>query len=334
MAFSRRLLCWALILAAPTSPTLAAAARPAQSPLPAPKRPPTTEELEPVMVGLFTQSRFAEAEAQLSEHVKRAPRDPRVWNWLGVAQFAQKRYQASSVSFGKCVELGSAKLEVLTNLGISQFHSEQLEAARRTFARALELEPTSSRSHLFVARIELHEGNGELAEAAFRAAAASPAPDSTALFHYGAYLLQERRLAEAKAQLERALSLDPSYGSAHFSLGLVLQRLGDSAGAQRHLSQFKTLTEVSLGADRRRLRVTALLRATYRELEDGNAQAALSAALEAASEGPEFAVAHQTVADLYRRLGRISEADAAAARAAELNARAAAEARRAPGSGQ
>lgn len=284
--------------------------------------------------GLLGQGRFAEAEAQISEHVKLVPRDQRVWNWLGIAQFARKNYHGAALSFAKCAELGSPDLHVLTNLGAARFQCEQLEAARESFAKALELDPTNSRSHLFLARIALHEGKGELAESAFRAAASSPAPDPAALVHYGGYLLQERRLEEARAQLERALALDPAFGSAHLTLGLVLQRLGDKASAQRHLARFKELTEVTVGADRRRMRVSALLRATYRELEEGNVDAALSAALEAVHEGPDFALTHQTVADIYRRLGRNAEAEAAAQRAAELTAAANAEAKRAAGSGQ
>lgn len=309
-----------LVLAA----LLASAAEPArartQSPPGAQRRLLSPQELEPQLQSLFGARRFAEAEGLLTQYVQQAPNEHRVWNWLGVAQFAQKRYAAAATSFTRCAELSPPDLDVLTNLGAAQFLSEQFEPAQRSLKRALERDATNARAHLFLARIALHENDAERAEAAFRAAASSTAPDAVALFHFGMFLLQERRLEEAKAQLERSLALDPNYASAHNTLGLVLQRMGDKAGAQRHLARFKELTEVSVGADRQRMRITALLRATYRELEDGNLEAALSAALEAADLAPQFAVTHQTVADVYRRMGRAAEADAAAQRAAALTA--------------
>lgn len=313
----------AVLLAAAPSAALPAPMQGAQTPAGAPRRLMTPDELQPQLQQLFAQQRFGEAEALLTQYVQHSSGEPRVWNWLGVAQFAQKRYEAAAKSFTRCTELGQPDLDVLTNLGAAQFLSEQFDEARRSLTRALERDPNNARAQLFLARIALHEGDSARAEQCFRAAASSAAPDAVALFHYGVFLLQERRLDEARAQLERSIALDPNYASAHNTLGLVLQRVGDKPGAQRHLARFKELTDVSVGADRQRMRITALLRATYRELEDGNLEAALSAALEAAEQGPQLALAHQTVADVYRRMGRGAEADAAAQRAAALNAAAA-----------
>ncbi len=306
----------AALLASAPQPALAAC----QNPPGEQRRAMTAQEIETQMQSLFRERRFAEAEGILTQYLGQARGEHSAWNWLGVAQFSQKRYTAAATSFARCAELSPPTQEVLINLGAAQFLSEQFDPARRTFAKALERDATHSLAQMFLARIALHEGDAARAERAFRAAAESSAPDATALFHFGVFLLQERRLDEARAQLERALALDPNYASAHNTLGLVLQRLGDKPAAQRHLARFKELTEVSVGADRQRMRVSALLRATYRELQDGNLEAALGAALDAVEQGPEFAITHQTAADVYRRMGRKAEADAAAERVAALNA--------------
>lgn len=267
---------------------------------------------------LTAARRFVEAEAAYSEHLRRMPNDGECWNQLGVCQFARRNYAASAVSFAKAEGLGLKTVGLLNNLGVSYFLNERMTEARATFERTLALAPDNSRAHLFLGRIALNDDDAARAEREFKLAVAGEAPDPAAMFHYGTFLLQERRLEEAKAQLEHVLRRDAAYASAHHSLGLVLHRMGDTAGAARHLRRFRELTELEVGPERQMMRVSSALRACYRELENGNLEAALSLALEAVDEGPQFQKVHQTVADVYRRMGRTAEADAAARKASEL----------------
>lgn len=267
---------------------------------------------------LLAARRFAEAEAAYAEYLRRAPNDAEAWNQLGVCQFSRRSYLAAAESFAKADGLGLKFPDLLNNLGAAQFLSERTTQARATFERSLAAAPDNSRAHLFLARIAVRDNDAARAESEFKLAVAGADPDPAALYHFGAFLLQERRLEEAKAQLERALSLDATYASAHHSLGLVLRRLGDSAGAARHLARFRELTEIEVGNERQMMRVSAALKACYKEIENGNLEAALTLALEAADEGPQFPVVHQTVADVYRRMGRTAEAEVATRKANEL----------------
>src|SRR5204862_326017 len=66
------------------------------------------------------------------------------------------------------------------------------------------------------------------------AAAVSLHPLSAELAYLNAVLrLELRRDAEAAELLRRVLYLDGTLAAAHFTLGSVLQRLGDTAGARR-----------------------------------------------------------------------------------------------------
>lgn len=47
--------------------------------------------------------------------------------------------------------------------------------------------------------------------------------------------------AEAKAQYEKALTVDPKLGEAHYNLALTLDRLGDRATADEHYTQAANL---------------------------------------------------------------------------------------------
>lgn len=282
------------------------------------QRAPTLPELRASAAQLVEQGRYADAEARLVPYLQRAPSDHAAWNLLGVSQYALKRYHQAVESFSKCASLGPPHAEAFTNLGVAQFLCERHADAKKSFERALQLDEHHSRSQLFLGRIALLAGDVETAERSFRTAVGVALPDPTALFHYGVFLVQERRLVEARAMLQRCIQLDENYGSAHRMLGLVLRRTGDEAGAQRHLQRFVELTEIEVGAERQLMRVTALLRAAYKDIEDGNMEAALAAALEALDIAPKFPIVHQTVSDIYRRLGRTDLAQAAADRAREL----------------
>ena len=117
---------------------------------------------------------------------------------------------------------------------------------------------------------------------------------------------------------ERALEIDPYHPGAHLNLALVLQRRGDAARAQVHMQRFRALSEVAVGEERKRVRVTALLRSAEREIEAGNLDAALASALAALEAGPEFAPVHAVLGRVWGFLGRAEDAARAQATAERL----------------
>jgi len=287
-------------------------------------RPPSAAAQSPraqveVARTLLAQRRFPEAEAQLKAFLQRSAGDTDAWNLLGVIQFSQKNYHDSANSFGRATQFGEAPVDLLTNWGAALLLSERLADARAALSRAVKLDAENSRAHMLLGRVAVFENDIATAEREFRAAIKPVQVDSGALLHYGVFLFQERRLAEARAMLERCVMLDPTMAVAHNYLGLTLQRLGETAGAQEHLRRFREMTEIEVGEQRMLMRVSSALRAAQREIADGNLEAALSAALDAVEHGAQFPVVHQTLADVYRRMGRTAEADAALAQAQELS---------------
>lgn len=58
------------------------------------------------------------------------------------------------------------------------------------------------------------------------------------------------RLEEAMRSYRRSLELDPELSGAHYGLGFLLLRRGDSAGAVKHLEAFLDQPPASAEADR------------------------------------------------------------------------------------
>jgi Flp pilus assembly protein TadD len=89
-----------------------------------------------------------------------------------------------------------------------------------------------------------HEA-GRLADAErhYRAALALRPDDATAAFDLGVVLEDLGRLDEALAAYQQSLASDPASADAHYNLARLHDRLGDTAGAIRHLQAYRSLRE-------------------------------------------------------------------------------------------
>ncbi|MBI4517596.1 MAG: tetratricopeptide repeat protein [Deltaproteobacteria bacterium] len=109
-----------------------------------------------------------------------------------------------------------ARVMTLNNAGNLYLRQQRLDEAERMFNEGLKLH-----SHPY-----LHYGLGRLAMT--RAEQAQARNDAQEV---------NRQVAEARAQLQRSLALDPRSAKSQVLLGQVLYSLGDRTGAREHLEQ-------------------------------------------------------------------------------------------------
>lgn len=117
------------------------------------------------------------------------------------------------------------------------------EQARAAYERALELDPRHADAHVNLGCLEHEAGRFAEAERHYRAALAIRPDDATAAFNLGVVLEDLGRLDEARAAYERALASDAVAADAHYNLARLHDRLGDTAGAIRHLQAYRALRE-------------------------------------------------------------------------------------------
>ncbi|MBK7877985.1 MAG: tetratricopeptide repeat protein [Planctomycetes bacterium] len=285
---------------------------------PQPLPQPTAADEVSLGQQLFAAARYEEAEPHFLAATRLAPNDAGAWNALGTARHAQKRWPAAIEAFDRARALVPNEPQLLVNLAICRFELHELEPSAALFTRALELAPAESRAHLFLARIAVLLGDDARAEREFAAATKAAAPDPLALLHQGIFFLQAKRLDEARQVLERLVVLDPNLPGGWLNLGLVLQKQGKKDEARPHLARFRELSELLVGEERLRMRVTALLKASNTDLEGGRLDAALKSALAARDLAPEAPIVHQFLAHIYQLQGRRADSQAAANKAKEL----------------
>jgi tetratricopeptide (TPR) repeat protein len=148
----------------------------------------------------------------------------------------------------------------------------------------------------------LDAGDARRAADAFRTALTHDPSNAVLHLGAGAAAFLERRDADAKAELEKALALDPALGEARRILGQVLYRLGDLLGAIR--------TYEALAGEHPDERTSAALDRWRRELElNGRMQLAVGNHFTIAFEGPQDALLAERALDAldraYWRIGQI-----------------------------
>lgn len=125
----------------------------------------------------------------------------------------------------------------------SELEDGDPEQARSAYERALALDPKHADTHVNLGCLEHEAGRLEEAERHYRAALAARPDDATAAFDLGVVLEDLGRLEEARAAYEHSLAAAPGSADAHYNLARLHDRLGDTAGAIRHLHAYRSLRE-------------------------------------------------------------------------------------------
>jgi tetratricopeptide (TPR) repeat protein len=258
----------------------------------------------------------------------------------GTHEYNERRYDQAALQFTRAVNACGATAPLLLALGQAQLLALRAVDAVATLDRV----PVDAPDYVQALKVKakalylLHR-DPEAQDALTRAAARAPA-DAEIPYDLGRIYYQQGRHSDAAESFRRAIALDPGSYKAWDNLGLVLEALGDSAQAQQHYLQAIALVH----KDHPRYDVVY---ANFADLliKLGNYQRAFDLAAEAAERNPneprnlflagkalvrldridlsvrwfEQAIAlnadypepYYLLAQVYRKLGRVEDADRA-----------------------
>ena len=115
------------------------------------------------------------------------------------------------------------------------------DQARRAYRKALELDPRHAGAHLNVGRL-LHEvGDLREAEAHYRCALDDDRFRALAAYNLGVVLEDQELLDEALFAYARAVEANAELADAHHNLARLLERMGRTTDAIRHLNTYRRL---------------------------------------------------------------------------------------------
>jgi tetratricopeptide (TPR) repeat protein len=179
--------------------------------------------------------RFEDAERFAHELEFAMADSPLIGLTLGRIELARRRPALALEQLHRAAQLDAKNVRVHVFIGQANLDLRQWPDARRAFEHALELEPNHAEALYGLCVVSLRERDPaaafDLAAAALQSNPSLPA----AYFHRGVALQALGRSAEAAADLEQAVRLNPEHRAARrFLMRLYNGALGDPARAAEH----------------------------------------------------------------------------------------------------
>jgi len=196
-----------------------------------------------------------ESEAQPVEAVREyqraaemEPSERNLFAWGAELLLHHADAPASEV-FGKGHRLYPKSVRMLVGLGSAAYAQDLNDQAARWLLQAIQLDPADPRPYLFLGKLQevAKSEPQEWAEAFHRYATLRP-DDARAHYYYAVALEKQRRgerdFAARRAELQKAIAIDPRMGDAFLKLGLLEEEEGKLAEAVASLRKAVEFTDL------------------------------------------------------------------------------------------
>jgi tetratricopeptide (TPR) repeat protein len=160
------------------------------------------------------------------------------WNDYGIGLFLQGDLRAAAAAFEKITEADPLNPDGWTNIGRVLLQEGDTAAARKVLEKALAIDSTLGRTNYFYAKALREDGDYEGAVAHLKTVLAQFPRDRVVHNELGRVLFLEKRYADAVAEFERTLAIDPEDLQAHYNLMLCYNGLGNEKKAEEHKERY------------------------------------------------------------------------------------------------
>lgn len=250
---------------------------------------------------LLTSGKFEEGRQLLETAVLISPHNAFAYVALGVLHQAQGKREEAELCWERALALDAADVDAAALLVEMRMQAGNVAAAEQLARAALAAVPDSPLAHFSLAEVLLGKGDvDESLDLCARGVAKEP-DDWRGLLTYGRILMQVGKLSDARAKLEQALAMRPGEPELISVLALVFLRQEAWADAERSARKLLILNpRQTMGT---RILLQAL--AGQGRFDDATNQVAQTVT----ATPPEKIVLQMDLAGMYRRAGRIEDAE-------------------------
>jgi tetratricopeptide (TPR) repeat protein len=217
----------------------------------------------------------------------------------GMANERTGNYPGAVRAYERGLAVAPENVELLNALGFALFQQGQSREAAAALEQALAADPKHVKAHNNLALASVDLGELEVAEAHYRESLALE-PQAAIHNDLGFVLAREGLADEAIEQYRKALALDPKSASAHYNLGASLLQRGELAAAETH---FRAALEPKPSGPA----YAGLGLALYRQGRADEAIESLEAGIKAE---PQHPAAYEQLGVILTEQGRLDEAAA------------------------
>lgn len=242
----------------------------------------------------FYTNQFSRAIPILETSVKQEKDNPELVQHLGLAYLKVGENEKAIAMFSRWVELEPRNPDALYYKG-----QASLSLALTTFEKLKEVAPNSYRMHQLQAELLHEQGQVEPAIAEYKLAIAEEPQMAGLRYALGSLYWENRRLDEAKNELEEELKLTSNDPGVHFLLGDIYLQQQQLALAQEHLARALEIKPELVEAQ-------VDLAKLYRF--QGHSDLAVEKFQQIARVDPDRSDVHYMLFELYRDSGQMEQA--------------------------
>jgi len=183
------------------------------------------------------------------------PEQPLYLYWLARLDYYQRRYEDAMAKLRRVLELDPQSSRAEDNLGLALDMVGRAEEAQAEFAKAVALNrslkqpspwPPHNLGYLLLRLDKL-----DAAEKALRESLGYDPGLSQSHYHLGRVLEKQGRNADAIAEYQAAISLDPAQAEPCYSLGLLYRRLKRDREAEAAFAEYKRRRDAPVSPSQR-----------------------------------------------------------------------------------
>ena len=160
------------------------------------------------------------------------------WNDYGIGLLLQGDLKGAESAFEQLTRNDPSNPDGWVNVGRARVLEGDTSGARRVLEKALQLAPKLARANYFYASALRQQGDYDGSLAHLRLVAQQYPRDRVVSDDIGHILFLQHKYAEARAQFEHTLTIDPEDLEANYNLMLCYTGLGDSAKASEFQGRY------------------------------------------------------------------------------------------------
>ncbi|HEX4320530.1 MAG TPA: tetratricopeptide repeat protein [Acidobacteriaceae bacterium] len=185
------------------------------------------------------------ARPEIESLAQHYPRNPLFPYWLGRVDYDAHQYDAAIGHFQEAIKLDPAMARAYDNLGLCYYYENQNAQAIESYNKAIELDRGSQHPsawpYLNLAITQQFLGQPANAQANLQEALRLDPSFAQAHFQLGTVLEDLDQLNNAVVELREAARLNPAYPEPHLVLARIYHRLGQQQAAQDEAEAYKRL---------------------------------------------------------------------------------------------
>lgn len=249
---------------------------------------------------------YAGAIAIYKQAIEKQPTLPSAHIGLGIAMLEMGDFEAAAKELSEVTVLAPKDAESRLNLGVAFYRNGMIDEAVAEYNRALEIKPTLASAHFNLAMAYAHQGDFDKAQASYKTAIQYKKNYAEAFNNLGIIYEAMGDLENAQKQFKQAVVQRPNYALAHYNLARLYldQKMYNEAEAefQQAIKQQSNFPEAYLD-----LGNLYLIRSTLMGTGEFNkAVEVYRKAIELRKN--DYPLAHENLAIVLTKLGRVKEA--------------------------